>query len=170
MKTQEILTAMAALALVAGCSGGKQAAKATPTPSVDNHRMMLEIAQCARAHGAPNFPDPIVNPKGDWDFPDTVQRQPKVPACDSLVIRWKRANPQKARPTVSPQDLVKLRDYAACMRQQGVSDWPDPGPDGVFKLPSRLRDPQRSQKQARACFSKAPKGGIQVDGGPAKGR
>jgi hypothetical protein len=171
MKTQQILTAMAALALVAGCSGGKQAAKATPTPSADIHRMMLDVAQCARAHGAPNFPDPVLNAKGDWDFPQSqLNLQPKVTACDSLIIRMKRANPQKARPTVSPQDLVKLRDYAACMRQQGVSDWPDPGPDGVFKVPARLRNPKRAERQDRVCFSKAPRGGIRVDGGPAKGR
>jgi hypothetical protein len=169
MKTHQILTAMAALALVAGCSGGKQTA-ATPSPSVDNHTMMLQIAQCARAHGAPNFPDPVMNAKGDWDFPPSTGGHLETTACDSLVIRWKRANPQKGRPTVSPQDLVKLRDYAACMRQQGVSDWPDPRPDGVFQLPTRLGNPQRFRKQDRVCFPKAPKSGIQVAGGPAKGR
>jgi hypothetical protein len=114
-----------------------------------------------------------VNAKGDWEFPSAqLDRQPKVPACDSLVIRMKRAHPQRARPSVSPQDLVKLRDYAACMRQQGVSDWPDPGPDGVFKIPSRLGDPKRFRKQDKACSSKIPPSGIAVDvgGGRPKGR
>jgi hypothetical protein len=134
---------------------------------------MLDVARCARAHGAPNFPDPVLNAKGEWDFPPAqLDRQPKVPACDSLVIRMKRAHPQKARPSVSPQDLVKLRAYAACMRQQGVSDWPDPGPDGAFKLPSRLGDPKRFRRQDGVCGKKAPASGIQVEvdgGGRPKG-
>jgi hypothetical protein len=146
MKTQQILTAMAALALVAGCSGGKQAAKATPTPSADLHRMMLDIAQRPGAWRA-QLPGPRRERQGDWDFPPAqLDRQPKVTACDSLIIRMKRAHPQKVRPTISPQDLVKLREYAVCMRQQGVSDWPDPGPDRVFKMPanSAARNPGRA--------------------------
>ena len=170
MKTHQILTAVAALALVAGCSSGKKAAKATPAPRVDVHTMMLQVARCARAHGAPNFPDPIVDSKGNWDFPLSAERQPKTPVCDAIVDRWKLANPKNAPPPVSPQDLVKLKDYAACMRQQGLPDWPDPTPDGIFKLPPRLTGgpKRRFEKQDKVCFPKAPKSGINVDG--SKGR
>ncbi|MGI8331360.1 hypothetical protein ACRYCC_15470 [Actinomadura scrupuli] len=167
MRTRYFFTAMVALALVAGCSGGKPAARTSPTPSADIHKMMLDVAQCARAHGAPNFPDPVMDARGHWDFPESAQRQPKVAVCDALVIRMKRAHPQKARPTVSPQDLVKLKEYAACMRQQGVSDWPDPTPNGTFKLPPRLRNAQRFREQDKACYSKIPKVGIQIEHGPA---
>jgi hypothetical protein len=86
MKTQQILTAMAALALVAGCSGGKQAAKATPTPSADIHRLMLDIAQCARAHGAPNFPDPVAVQPVRRSMPQPFVRVP-VPWLHLMHVR-----------------------------------------------------------------------------------
>jgi hypothetical protein len=54
----------------------------------------------------------------------------------------------------SAVDIAKLRDFAKCMRRQGLSDWPDPTADGLFPLPGRYAPPNGNQLIAaplRAC-------------------
>lgn len=98
---------------------------------------MLRLAQCARAHGLPNFPDPVQNPDGTWTFPSTGGAQRLPAACASL----KAQVPHGAQPTpVSSADLAKLRQFAACLRRSGIPDWPDPDTDGSFTLPTRLQN------------------------------
>lgn len=97
---------------------------------------MLRLAQCARAHGLPAFPDPVQNPDGTWTFPSTGGSQQLPAACASL----KAQAPGGTQPTpASSADMAKLRQFAACLRRSGIPDWPDPDTDGSFTLPTRLQ-------------------------------
>jgi hypothetical protein len=126
----------------------------------------LEVARCMRAHGYPSFPDPVQDEQGRWRFPDSApqtQRQP--PACSQLARRAKSllggAKPAK----LSAAEMAKLRALARCMREQGLSDWPDPDAEGRFNLPTRLLPPNGPRLTApyeRACRQYMPSDGIRV--------
>jgi len=158
----------AAAVLLTGCGGGSGGnAAQSPSPSASDARAaMLAVSQCMRANGYPNFPDPVQDSQGRWGFPDSVPRRTNATRCDALVRRAKSLNRGKDQERVSAADMGKLRQYSACMRQQGVTDWPDPTPTGAFKLPSRLEGPSGRrliEAQDRACSKYAPPSGIRVE-------
>ena len=133
------VVAIATIALT-GCSGGGDHAldaAASPTASSNEHAAM-ELAKCMRANGHPNFPDPVKDDQGRWIFPtDAIGDWQPAEACRPLVRDWKIAFSDEK--TVTPEDATKLREYAACMREHGLGDWPDPDADGNVELPDRLR-------------------------------
>jgi hypothetical protein len=51
-------------------------------------------------------------------------------------------------------DMTTLRAFSKCMREHGLSDWPDPTSDGSFPLPGRYAPPDGNGLIAaplRAC-------------------
>src|SRR5262249_46647254 len=114
-----------------------------------------QFAACARAHGFPNFPDPVypagVGPNGPEDttdlFPDssfgvrlflppggsdngTLIRA--LNACSDLA-RQMPPTPDSTRPVTAAQ-LAVIRQFSKCMRQHGFPDFPDPRADGTFPI------------------------------------
>ncbi|MBO2456342.1 hypothetical protein [Actinomadura violacea] len=66
---------------------------------------------------------------------------------------------------LSPADIAKARDFARCMREKGISDWPDPNSNGYFVLPPRLGPPNGKRlfkQQMVACRSFEPAGGVHM--------
>jgi hypothetical protein len=81
----------------------------------------VKFAECVRAHGVPHFPDPSTS--GDINFGVDVSKQvftSAVNACKSLeppgALSSKRSTKQQS---------AALR-FAACVRANGVPDFPDP--------------------------------------------
>lgn len=155
---------VAAVVLLAGCgsgSGGHPPASKTP----DEAAPLLAVSRCMRAHGYPSFPDPTQDPQtGQWAWPDSVPQRLSSTACDSLLRQAKAAlGGKRDAQKVPAADMVKLREYARCMRQHGVSDWPDPNEKGKFPLPPRLSGPNSRNlvlAQDHACAQYRPGGGI----------
>jgi hypothetical protein len=89
----------------------------------------LAFARCMRANGVANFPDPqpgrglLFNASGvDMAAPAVKAAQAK---CKRLLGAGGPANPgSTTHPT--PQTLAKLVKIARCMRQHGISEFPDP--------------------------------------------
>jgi hypothetical protein len=138
------VVALAAMSLLAGCSG-RDGGSPTPSasPSVSEVQALRAVSTCMRAHGYPNFPDPVQS-AGVWGWPDTPglpDRTTNTP-CDNLVRRAKSMARGKDEERVTAAGLAKLRRYSACIRQHGVADWPDPTTRGDFVLPQRLQPPQ----------------------------
>jgi hypothetical protein len=52
-------------------------------------------------------------------------------ACESILQRLPASALQKP---ASAADLQHLRQFANCIRQHGIPNWPDPRPDGTFPL------------------------------------
>jgi hypothetical protein len=153
--------------LLTGCGGHKTAAK--PSSSASSARnALVQLAQCARAHGAPNFPDPVQQPDGSWDFPPVAGNGKLPNACSSLKAQLPRDSGGRPSP-VSSAAMAKLRQFAACLRRSGIPDWPDPDADGAFLLPSRLRGLGKVAlvNQLKPCKSYDP-GGVLFKG-PAGG-
>lgn len=124
-------------------------------------------AQCVRNHGAPEFPDPVVDDQGRASFRDdaaraAAQRAPEsaMAACASYLNRL----PAEARDDAPSVD--QLRHFAQCMRDHGLDDWPDPNSNGRFPLPASLtpksgpRWPQVQAAMTGPCRQFNPSGRI----------
>jgi hypothetical protein len=168
---------LAAAAFLAGCSGSPGSADAaTPSVTASADARLVEalraVSRCMRSHGHPDFPDATEQPDGRWNWPPSLNGVFRsTTACEQVVVQAKTlmggSDPQK----VDAASMAQLRRYAQCMRERGVTDWPDPGPSGTFKLPQRLRpapgEPKevaRFAAQDRACRRFAPADGIRLDG------
>jgi hypothetical protein len=129
--------AMLALAGCNGAPGGATEAGASPTPS-SNQAAAIVLAECMRANGFPNFPDPVKDDQGRWNFPaETAGDWLPPDACRPLVRDWKSVFADEK--PLTADDMAKLREYAKCMREHGLPDFPDPDDDGNFEVPDRLR-------------------------------
>ena len=154
-KLRSVIGVAAVLFLLAGCG---EPTSTTPTASQspgthDQKSAYLQFAQCMRKNGQPNFPDPTQDANGDWGFPASAGKPVAPAACEADYRQIRSVN--KSIANQGPRvDMQKLRDFAKCMRQHGLSDWPDPTADGLFPLPGRYAPPNGNQLIAaplRAC-------------------
>jgi hypothetical protein len=81
-----------------------------------------------RANGVPNFPDP--QPGGGELFEIPAGASPAAPSFRSAQAKCQKLLPNGGDPGSGPppsdQTLAKLVRIARCMRQHGISDFPDP--------------------------------------------
>jgi hypothetical protein len=124
------------LAGLAGCSasGGSAGATATTSGQQAAVRIWRELVRCARANGMPNLPDPQLDSNGRANFPNGTPDPPASVrrACQSIYDRLPAsARGDEERP---PTDIQALLRFARCMRQHGVTDFPDPKADGTFPI------------------------------------
>ena len=166
IRRQAILAGTAVLLLVTGCGGsGPGSSTGRTTKAAANvAASMRAVSACMRTHGYPNFPDPVQDGKGDWSWPPSVDHLRASTGCDNLLRQAKSLNRKPDPEKVSSADLVKLRAYAACIRQHGLPDWPDPKSDGSFVLPQRLQPPAGDslvRPAAQACDDLSP-GSIRI--------
>lgn len=123
-----------------------------------------EAAQCIRAHGVPDFPEPVLEngrltiPGGD-PGPGADQA---LEACRSIVDRLPPSVIGEGEGPVSVEDLQNLRKFAACMRQNGMPDWPDPKDDGSFPISGTAIEAEgksdRFMRATQACRQHWDKG------------
>jgi hypothetical protein len=147
-----LLAAVAGLALLTAACGGpanSPGSAASPRSSSSSdpgtsattggsstYDKAVAYAQCMRAHGVPNFPDPL--PDGGFGLSPAVtggtngqvspQYQAAELACASLSPVG-TMSPQRQR-----QALNQLLKLSACMRSHGYPTFPDPtfGSDGII--------------------------------------
>lgn len=146
----------AAMIALAGCGGGgadpDPGAETSPSAAA-NGNQALELAKCMRANGQPNFPDPVQDESGDWSFPETDVNYTLPSECEALGRAQKDSEDE---PELTSEDMTKRRQYASCMRENGVPDFPDPDNDGNFPLSDRLRamDNDPTMRDARRACEK----------------
>jgi hypothetical protein len=131
----------------AGCSalGGNPRAAGTGTPTASSSSPSAatyrQAAECIRAHGVPSFPDPTQNPQtGRWDLPSGTRKPPlsTLNACRSILSRLPETKGDaEDDPPLTAAEMAKAKKFAQCMRQHGLTDWPDPNATGEFMLPQR---------------------------------
>jgi hypothetical protein len=161
---RRVIGVAAVLFLLAGCSEDPSATP-TATPSAgktDQKSAYLQFAQCMRQNGQPNFPDPIKDDNGDWGFPASVGK-PVAPAACEAAYRQMRSVNESIAEQGSRVDMTKLRDFAKCMREHGLSDWPDPTPDGLFPLPGRYAPPNGNRLIAEPLRSCPQGAGVKIE-------
>jgi hypothetical protein len=86
----------------------------------------LRFAQCMRAHGVSNFPDP--SPGGDLEIGSNSGVNPRSPAFQSAQRSCRSLLPFKGGPpAMTAAERAAALRFAECMRANGQPDFPDPG-------------------------------------------
>ncbi|MEO7223480.1 MAG: hypothetical protein ABIY37_13505 [Devosia sp.] len=96
----------------------------------DRQDAALVYAQCMRDNGYAEFPDPdsdggfqfLINPKGASRF------HAAAAACHDLAPEGMRDE------EVTPEQIDALIKLSQCVRENGVPEFPDPGPQGNYDL------------------------------------
>ncbi|KAB2369536.1 hypothetical protein [Actinomadura montaniterrae] len=161
------LALLPALALgLQGCGGGDGGGTGASKAASDQAKMR-RFAQCMRDNGV-DMQDPkdgrveiraSARPsagKGPMRADPNVEAAQKK--CAHLMPNG--GKPQKP----SAAELAKMRAYSKCMRDHGITEFPDPNPDGGMQLkagPGTGIDPQsQTFKDAdKACQKYQPDGG-----------
>lgn len=116
------LAALGCSAAIAGCGGGSSSRSATH----GDYAQGVKFADCMRAHGVPDFPDPVAGngfsfPVGQGFNPFTPANRAAQQDCHTLLPGGGRG-PGEA----TAQEKAHTVALAACMRAHGVTGFPDP--------------------------------------------
>ncbi|OIJ98930.1 hypothetical protein [Streptomyces colonosanans] len=88
---------------------------------------------CMRTNGV-DLPDP--DSKGQVDMSGqglALKKDPKFMNASKKCAKFNATVPQDLEPSgpkLTPAQMKKQRDYAACMQKNGAPDFPDPDPNG----------------------------------------
>jgi hypothetical protein len=156
-----LLLTSGAILSTACASFGQPAAQ--PTPSAHDRAVTAwhNVAQCARDHGF-NIPDPQVDDQGNASFPSDVGKPPEdvQQACEQYLAQVPN---QKRNNGPTAEDIRLSRQLAACMRQNGEPNWPDPNADGTFPMTPEIQAEGKSptvRAAMQACARYNPSGHI----------
>jgi hypothetical protein len=159
--TGSALCRLAACAVLAAASTAACAGSAPPAGSVastadsagadaslqDLTTAYLQYAACARSHGLPDLPDPVVDQQGNDDYPGltgnpSFRWPPSVlTGCASV---WDHVHAVRDRYDASHGLVARANGHltpaqalalSRCIRQHGFPDYPDPGPNGIAANP-----------------------------------
>jgi hypothetical protein len=145
---------LGALTLLTAC-GSSSNGDTAPAAGQEQPR---KFAQCIRDNGVPDFPDP--DAQGNFRGPAHEQQDnPKfraaLEACRDLAPGGEHEQNRG-----SPAFVEQARKFAQCIRDNGVPDFPDPGPDGTFRGQSHeLQGDPTFQAALQTCRSKLPGSG-----------
>ena len=128
-------TAVAAVALLAGCGGSSKPPAGSASSNNNPVQAAYQFSRCMRQHGLPNFPDPQVQSSaghtavairvGGPDLKGSPAFRTAQQACQHIL-----PGPQNATPQQQHAREAGLLSFARCMRSHGVSSFPDPTAQG----------------------------------------
>jgi hypothetical protein len=146
----------------AACGGGPSHASGSSSTSsgseASRYSQALKYVECLRTHGEPDIPDPGAN--------GNIQAGSGSSANSSAVLAAAQAcqkdapsAPKGAAPGQNAQSATKALEFAQCMRAHGVTNYPDPGANGVTKVSPNSGIDQNSSTflaAEQACRKYAP--------------
>ena len=107
----------------------------------------LDWTRCARTHGLPNLPDPVVDSFGNDRYPGMTKQswpQSVLTGCaavwshvHALRDRYDASHGLAGRSNQSHFTHAQLVDLARCIRRHGFPSFPDPNPDGATRRSRR---------------------------------
>lgn len=127
-----------------------------------NANQLIKYAQCMRANGVPNFPDPSGGRLTLRVGPGTGLN-PNSPAFQAAQQKCKSLQPSGVQnnPGANAQMQAKALQFAQCMRSHGVPNFPDPVfSAGRTQLQLKNIDPNSPafKRAQQACGSLLPGG------------
>jgi hypothetical protein len=158
------------LAVVA-CSSSSPGSTPDAGSSPVTTAQLVEFAQCMRAHGIKNFPDPV---NGAFSFsvvgPHSVD--PSSPAFQAAKAACIHLVPGEAqRPAARSWAVTAGDKLAACMRSHGFPGFPDPTSQNTFDLPTSINTNASSYQSAfNTCQSQAHDNDAEFSGAAASGQ
>ena len=142
MRTVRPVAALVLVALLgAACSSAIAGnTKASPRDEA------VKFAACMRANGLQQFPDPDATGQLTIDGianrskldTDSAAFKQAITACQDLQPAGFTGN------TRSPEQQKAALEFARCIRDNGVTDFPDPDPDGPMVDTNRIPSAARS--------------------------
>jgi len=125
------LATIAMVALISACGSNAPDATGSGSNTAANVQQAVKFAQCMRDNGVSQFPDPdasgaltienVVN--GSSVDPNSATFQQALSACRDLEPAGFMGQKRSAQ-----QQAAALK-FAQCIRDNGVKDFPDPGPN-----------------------------------------
>jgi hypothetical protein len=157
------LALIAMAALTSACGSSAPASVGTGSRgniTATKHGKAVKFAECMRANGVSEFPDPDTS--GAFTLDGVVNGSslnPSTPAWKRAVGACKDLEPPgfmgRKRSTQEQEAALK---FAQCMRENGVPDFPDPTPTGPLidtsRIPSAAGRGARSIPGFRAAAAK----------------
>jgi hypothetical protein len=154
------LVAVSCAVAIAACGSSASPSSAAGTGSGD--ALALKFADCMRAHGVPNFPDPGLPVGGPGSG---INEQ--SPAFKSAEKACGEPGGHSAAPPPTESDKLAALAWAKCMRKHGVPNFPDPTlsqPSGnafefrgiFFSIGPGLNPQSPAFKQAQAACGVGP--------------
>jgi hypothetical protein len=145
-----------------GSSGSGPAVSSSPTlGTAAKEAKARQFVDCARKNGIPNVADPTVNSVGDIDIsppPGLTKQSPIVQKVMKICGKYMDGvlTHENEDPSAQYDKALKL---AACVRQHGVPNFPDPSPPTGgkeqgqrFHIGKQLNlDGETVDKAMRAC-------------------
>ena len=122
---------------VAGCGNGSSG---TANGTASGREQGVKFAECMRQNGVSDFPDP--DPSGSYTIDGVVNGSslnPNSAAFERALGACKKLEPPGfTGARVTPKQTVARLEFAQCMRDNGVPDFPDPTPDGPLVDTNRI--------------------------------
>jgi hypothetical protein len=124
------------------------------------HQKAVKFAECMRANGVSAFPDP------DASGELTIDAVANGSSVDTSSAAFKQAlsacrglePPGFTGGKVTPSQRTARLEFARCMRDNGVPDFPDPTPDGPLidtnRIPSLAGKDPRTAPGLQAAMQK----------------
>jgi hypothetical protein len=124
--------------------------------SADKAAAGRAYAQCMRDNGVPDFPDPDAN--GELRGPAHEQQgNPKFQAAQE---KCRNLAPGAEHQESDPATVEQMRQFAQCMRDNGLPDFPDPDANGQLRgAGHEQQDNPKYRAAMEACRQKLPGGG-----------
>lgn len=134
---------------------------AQPAPGSAEFEKLVEYSQCIRDNGYPDFPDPTQGGNVRIQLkPGTME---KFQAAQKSCVDKMPAGLAAGMQPPTPERMDSLLKFAVCMRESGLQEFPDPGPDGTFELTGNLDLMSPQAETARnACMQSNPVQGLSI--------
>ncbi|GIE30872.1 hypothetical protein Ait01nite_039170 [Actinoplanes italicus] len=148
---------MLLVAALGGCTGDGGGTGAAPTgggasAAPDEAAQGRKFAQCMRAEGI-DMPDPGAD--GMAGIPGlAVGDEAGAKKMDAAMEKCRDLLPDGGEPPkASAEDIAKAREYAKCVRENGVPGFPDPDAEtGLFRMdPDQADDLGDLEKASKNC-------------------
>jgi hypothetical protein len=117
---------------VASVGGATPSASATTDGGAAGEDSGLKFAQCMREQGMTWFKDPEPGQRGLRIAVPPGQDQAKVDAAMAACKKFLPNGGEAGK--MDPAAVEQARQMAKCMRENGVPDFPDPGPNGEIRI------------------------------------
>lgn len=116
------LTGTACLAALVMACGGGSAATSEPGGGGSTAPDAVAYANCMRANGVQNFPDPM--PNGGFRIEGSISQNPNFARASQECAHLRPVGNAAG----GEVDSATLLEFARCMRENGVPNFPDPSP------------------------------------------
>lgn len=155
---------------VASLDGGSGSTDSPEESNGPREGDQVKFAECMREHGI-DMPDPDPDSKG---FGIAIPQGTSKPEADAAIEACKEFMPGGGEPVqASPEQLAAMREFAKCMRENGIENFPDPSTEGGIQIGSNRDDPnsidpesQEFKDAQNACedLMPEPRDGSEQDG------